>query len=193
MGYKLRRQLRDAFGSEIVGLPRLVALEIADEVDDDTRTGRVDLHDLARWTSAANPSVVRDMFGRLAAAGWELRVPIGRGGGGRLLYAVPGIPLTFRVPERRYEPIIEPEARFGAPSRADLVRLLVLRDGPACRGCGLLPDDPTDLEIDHYMPRALGGGNETDNLQLLCVPCNRRKRDKHPDVWRALVQRGGSR
>ena len=31
------------------------------------------------------------------------------------------------------------------------------------------------LEIDHKWPVSRGGGNEIDNLQLLCVPCNMRK------------------
>ena len=31
------------------------------------------------------------------------------------------------------------------------------------------------LEIDHKNPVSRGGGNEVDNLQLLCTPCNMRK------------------
>ena len=31
------------------------------------------------------------------------------------------------------------------------------------------------LEIDHKYPLSRGGGNEIDNLQLLCIPCNMRK------------------
>lgn len=103
MGFEIRRQLREALGPKVKGLQRLVALEIADNVDDVTRTmikGReFDLDDLARWTGAQDAKAVRDMLTRLAAAGWEFRVPIGRGSDGRPVYAVPGQPLTFRVPE----------------------------------------------------------------------------------------------
>ena len=33
-------------------------------------------------------------------------------------------------------------------------------------------------EIDHIVPRAKGGGDEMENLQILCAPCNRDKRDR---------------
>lgn len=35
-------------------------------------------------------------------------------------------------------------------------------------------------EVDHIYPLSLGGGNESSNLQLLCVRCNRRKSAKNP-------------
>jgi 5-methylcytosine-specific restriction endonuclease McrA len=41
------------------------------------------------------------------------------------------------------------------------------------------------FEIDHRMPLALHGPNTPENIQLLCVTCNRRKGKKHPDVWLA--------
>ena len=36
------------------------------------------------------------------------------------------------------------------------------------------------IEVDHIMPIALGGTNESSNLQLLCRTCNRSKGAKHP-------------
>ena len=33
-------------------------------------------------------------------------------------------------------------------------------------------------EVDHIVPVAKGGGGELSNLQALCTPCNRAKRDK---------------
>jgi 5-methylcytosine-specific restriction endonuclease McrA len=35
-------------------------------------------------------------------------------------------------------------------------------------------------EVDHIIPVAKGGTNENENLQLLCVPCNRKKSHKDP-------------
>lgn len=98
MGYDLRRKLREALGPEIAGLQRAVALEIADDAKDGTRESWATLDDLARWTAAKDASVVRNALKRLAAAGWEFRVPIGKGKDGRVLYAVPGTRMTFMVP-----------------------------------------------------------------------------------------------
>jgi hypothetical protein len=98
MGYELRRKLREALGPDITGLQRAVALEIADDAKEDTRRSWAALEDLARWTGAKDAVVVRNALKRLAAAGWEFRVPIGKGKDGRILYAVPGVRMTFIVP-----------------------------------------------------------------------------------------------
>lgn len=98
MGYELRRQLRNALGPDIIGLQRAVALEITDDANDKTRESYVGLDELARWTGAKDSIVVRDALKRLAVKGWEFRIPIGKGRDGRLLYAVPGRRMTFRVP-----------------------------------------------------------------------------------------------
>lgn len=98
MGYELRRQLREALGPDISGLQRAVALEIADDANEGTRRSWVPLDDLARWTGAKDSSVVRNALKRLAASGWEFRVPIGKGKDGRVLFAVPGTRMTFLVP-----------------------------------------------------------------------------------------------
>lgn len=48
------------------------------------------------------------------------------------------------------------------------------RDGHACVYCGA-----TDrLEVDHIIPMAKGGTDESHNLQTLCKPCNSGKRDR---------------
>jgi hypothetical protein len=45
------------------------------------------------------------------------------------------------------------------------------RDGEKCKMCG----DTKRLEIDHITPLSKGGGDELDNLQILCKSCNTRK------------------
>lgn len=129
MGYELRRKLREALGPDITGLQRAVALEIADDANERTRTSMAPLDDLVRWTGAKDSSVVRNALKRLAAAGWEFRVPIGKGKDGRVLYAVPGTRMTFRVPpfegvalatpsEDEGEPGLTQEGATATPSKA---------------------------------------------------------------------------
>lgn len=48
------------------------------------------------------------------------------------------------------------------------------RDGFACRYCGKTAPD-VQLEVDHLVPVALGGGNARDNLVTSCHDCNRGK------------------
>ena len=52
-------------------------------------------------------------------------------------------------------------------------RLLKAQKGK-CSYCGHTPA-PRYLQIDHKHPLSRGGGNEIDNLQLLCISCNKRK------------------
>jgi 5-methylcytosine-specific restriction endonuclease McrA len=53
----------------------------------------------------------------------------------------------------------------------DVKQFVFARDGGRCRQCGA----SSDLQFDHVIPVALGGGSTPDNLQILCGPCNRRK------------------
>jgi RNase P protein component len=118
MGYELRREIREALGPNVTGLQRAVALEIADDArhDADGRRSRASLKDLARWSGAKDTAVVRNALKRLAEAGWEFRVPIGKGKDGRILYATPGHSMEFRVP---YPPEGAPAHSEGAPAHSD--------------------------------------------------------------------------
>ncbi|WDT90778.1 hypothetical protein H0E86_03960 [Streptomyces sp. SCSIO-PteL053] len=87
MGSQLRRDLREALGADIKGLPRSVALEIADDARyDDSwnyepekgRRSRATLEQLRRWTASKDTNVVRDALKRLSSAGWEFRIPMNR-------------------------------------------------------------------------------------------------------------------
>lgn len=52
------------------------------------------------------------------------------------------------------------------------VRIAVfVRDGNKCVRCGTLDD----LSLDHIQPVSRGGGNEPENLRVLCRPCNSSK------------------
>jgi hypothetical protein len=115
MGYELRRQLREALGPSVTGLQRAVALEIADDANEHTRMSVASLDELVRWTGAKDGVVIRNALKRLAAAGWEFRIPIGRGKDGRTLYAVPGRRMTFKVPEFEGVAVATPKGEQGLP------------------------------------------------------------------------------
>ena len=56
----------------------------------------------------------------------------------------------------------------------DEVRAFVWeRDAGQCTQCGV----EDDLQFDHVIPVAKGGGNTIDNIQILCGDCNRQKSD----------------
>lgn len=114
MGYQLRRALREALPQEINGLQRAVALEIADDARDETRLSYAQLEDLRRWTAAKDTNVIRNALKRLAVSGWEFRVPIGKGKDGRIIYAKPGVRLTFRVPDLEGVAVATPSDEGGA-------------------------------------------------------------------------------
>lgn len=48
------------------------------------------------------------------------------------------------------------------------------RDSFTCRYCGRKSPEAI-LEIDHAIPRSMGGGDESDNLVTSCFECNRGK------------------
>lgn len=58
---------------------------------------------------------------------------------------------------------------------------ILRRDRFACRYCGARADDGAVLEIDHVLPKVLGGDDKATNLVAACVDCNGGKTSSHPD------------
>lgn len=153
MGSKLRRQLREALPDGIKGLQRAVALEIADDAryndagrydPENGRCSKVRLSDLVRWTTAKDELSVREMLRRLAVAGWEFRVPIGKGKDGRPLYAVPGRAMQFRVPDFQAPTVV------GSCEGRESEGPTVVGQGPTTVGEGptVVAEGPTVVEQD---------------------------------------------
>lgn len=65
------------------------------------------------------------------------------------------------------------------PAMSPKQRIAVFnRDGFSCVLCGRSPEDSNvKLEVDHRVPFAAGGSDDIENLQTLCIDCNRGKRD----------------
>lgn len=59
----------------------------------------------------------------------------------------------------------------------ETVRYDVLVRDRVCQLCGKGRDDDV-LEVDHIVPRSLGGSNDPSNLQVLCRTCNRGKSNR---------------
>jgi hypothetical protein len=78
---------------------------------------------------------------------------------------------------------LQPAPSSCAPARLERTvlpvrkRFYVLkRDLYRCRVCKATA---VPLEVDHIVPAARGGSDGLDNLQALCIPCNRGKRDSY--------------
>src|SRR5262249_38315723 len=64
------------------------------------------------------------------------------------------------------------------------IRYLVLKLAKGrCALCGASVRD-TPLDVDHIIPTNRGGSNDLSNLQALCAPCNRAKRDRDATDFR---------
>ena len=72
------------------------------------------------------------------------------------------------------------------PTRKDKQLLYGLQNGN-CKGCGT-HFEIQHFQIDHIIPRAHGGSNELDNLQLLCGNCNSIKGDRPMEYLRARLK-----
>jgi hypothetical protein len=59
-------------------------------------------------------------------------------------------------------------------------RNVFVRDRSTCQYCGR--SFPTsELNLDHVVPRSLGGKTTWENIVCSCVPCNKKKGGSHPD------------
>jgi 5-methylcytosine-specific restriction endonuclease McrA len=54
----------------------------------------------------------------------------------------------------------------------------VINKQPWCTYCGTEGDPSNPLTADHFVPKALGGTDERDNLVTACRRCNSAKRDR---------------
>lgn len=70
-------------------------------------------------------------------------------------------------------------AQPDAPIPPNVRRLVLNRDGNACRYCG----SGENLQLDHIRPHSRGGSDEPENLCTACRCCNISKSDRTPSEW----------
>lgn len=70
-------------------------------------------------------------------------------------------------------------------TRQALRKAVLARDGHRCLKC----QATENLTLDHVVPRALGGTNDKDNLQTLCLRCNFQKGSKSRADYRGKPAR----
>lgn len=87
----------------------------------------------------------------------------------------------FSKPKRKKmvveNPELDPKSKNNKRSRyiPASIRVSVLtRDNYKCRFCGR-SSTQIQLEVDHIKPFSQGGSHEINNLQTLCIDCNRGK------------------
>ncbi len=62
--------------------------------------------------------------------------------------------------------------------RRALPELIVEQNG-ICNICkDPLPEDHSEIDVDHVQPASKGGSNDINNLAATCKTCNRKKKDK---------------
>lgn len=72
--------------------------------------------------------------------------------------------------------------RLSAEVWAKVRRAVFERDDFTCQYCG---ERGGRLECDHAIPVSRGGSHDPENLKTACRRCNRSKRAKTPEEWRA--------
>lgn len=78
------------------------------------------------------------------------------------------------------EALVKPSKNTRPKIPAGLRNTVFKRDGYQCINCGALDH----LCVDHITPVSKGGGDESANLQTLCIKCNSSKGAKTMKEWR---------
>ena len=84
-------------------------------------------------------------------------------------------------PGTSWERAAERRAAYAARPRSNswARQAALSRDGYSCVECG-----GAAQEVDHIVPRAMGGEDDLWNLQSLCIPCHRRKTKREAGMIR---------
>jgi hypothetical protein len=130
-----------------------------------------------QWDSGGRPQVqlwvYRNVLWYMVSKSWI--IPYLEDCVDRIFYdfgnAFPSTWYCFEEGSRPPAVIQEAERKTRRALRVAVRQQVWLRDNGRCVSCA----SQEQLEFDHIIPWADGGSDEAANLQLLCLPCNRRK------------------
>jgi hypothetical protein len=57
---------------------------------------------------------------------------------------------------------------------------IIKRDNSQCQFCSMLLI-PSQITMDHVIPKSLGGRNSFENCVVACMPCNNKKKNRTPE------------
>lgn len=87
----------------------------------------------------------------------------------------PGLVTRGRCADHRRPDERPNSAQRGLGTAWKGARLAVLMEEPWCRACAKHGRPELAREVDHIVPRHLGGTDARENLQPLCTACHERK------------------
>jgi len=143
VGYKLYREVRDFAPADLTSGELVVAMMIADDARDSSRRSWISNAELC-YQSRLTPSAVRAALAKLAARGYEFRIPRGIGKDGRPVFAAKGHAADYIVPDflkgaTTLAPLPVDNPREGATAQAPMAR------GPVSKGASAVPEGASPL------------------------------------------------
>ncbi|WP_026454836.1 helix-turn-helix domain-containing protein [Saccharomonospora iraqiensis] len=130
MGIRLYVEVLDHAPAELTSNERLLLLVIAEKANDDTRRAVFPNPDRLLHRLGMSEDGLRKVCQKLAARGYEARIPVGTNKAGRPVYAYKGHAVDYRVPvfprrevppERRdNSPAIDTERQDNSPALEDI-------------------------------------------------------------------------
>jgi 5-methylcytosine-specific restriction endonuclease McrA len=85
--------------------------------------------------------------------------------------------VTFKIPSVI---VLKNVVKFIGNGISPTRKNIIWRDSNQCQYCGVI-ETPSDMTVDHIIPRSRGGANSWSNLVASCKRCNQKKRDRTPE------------
>lgn len=142
-----------------------------------------------KWCTAADERMrclwptVMERFGDLALLVTAVNDALHHAGMPAFMHKIDVVSRAYRlgiIDRSTYRELAGPYRRKAIP--VAVRREVLARDQDKCLCCGTVKD----LQLDHIVPVALGGGDDIENLQTLCRSCNHEKGTRRFDFRRSF-------